>query len=118
MGKSHAQAVFEAKIRQKLTVGHPASPLDGGGGWEISCQRAGCGQVFLSPSRQRKYCSSSCRRVVAEVERVRFSRMSDSVLNVCGRSGCEQVFIPRREGHLCIAVLPAGVRHGLKHLLW
>lgn len=92
--KTRGQREFEARIRQSRGLAHPAAPRSGAAGWETLCARDGCGRTFVTPTKQRKYCSIACRRQVEEVREHRVEALSGMLLYTCAAPRCSNVFLP------------------------
>lgn len=92
--KTRSQREFEARIRQSRGLAHPAAPRTGGGGWETRCARDGCGRTFVTPTRQRKYCSIACRREVEGAREHRVEVLTGMLLYTCAAPRCSNVFLP------------------------
>ena len=93
--KTRGQREFEARVRQSRGLAHPAAPSSGGtGGWETLCARPECGHTFLTPSKQRKYCSKKCQRMVEQARERRVEVLSGMLLYSCAAPRCSNVFLP------------------------
>lgn len=90
--KTAAQRSYEASLRRRA-VAHPSEPSDQGG-WRTPCARTGCEETFASPSRQRRYCSDRCRRLVEIARQKRMSFVEGLLLMSCGAPRCREVFVP------------------------
>lgn len=95
--KTAAQRRYEAGLRRGA-IAHPAEPSDHGG-WTTACARSGCGATFASPTRQRRYCSDRCRRLVEVSRRQRMSYMEGLLLTSCEAARCGNVFVPVSPRH-------------------
>lgn len=100
MGKTDSQRRFEQRVRQRIAKAHSAAPARSGGGWEVACSAPGCDRIFVTPTRQRKYCGEKCRRAVEAIAQLRQERLSELLLNVCAAEGCAERFIPRTRAHI------------------
>lgn len=98
--KTKSQREFEAAIRRSRGLAHPAAPVDGGSGWEMQCEREGCDETFLTPTKQRRYCSTRCRRIVEEARTRRQEHLEGLLLYQCAAPRCTDVFLPERPGHM------------------
>lgn len=88
-----------AKIGQKrASARHPAAPA-GGGGYEFRCQLETCQNTFYSPSRQRRYCSDSCRVKQEQQRRKYATRINMLATRECDCPGCETRFTPAHARH-------------------
>jgi len=92
--KTTSQRAFEAALRRSRGLAHPAAPAEGGGGWRTRCERDGCNVTFESPTRQRRYCSTKCRRMVEEHRAGRRAQLAAMLVLVCEGPGCMNVFLP------------------------
>lgn len=99
MVKTRSQREFEAKIRQSRGIAHPAAPRDGGGGWATLCARPECEITFHTPTKQRKYCSTECRRLVEQAKENRIAVLSGMLLYTCAAPRCQNVFLPEPRNH-------------------
>lgn len=97
--KTAGQREFERRVRQSRGLAHPASPVDGGQGWSTLCARDGCEQRFVSPTKQRKYCSTLCRRLVEEARTALVERREVLVQYECAEIQCTNQFKPKRVWH-------------------
>lgn len=97
--KTSGQRAFEQRVRQSRGLAHPASPVDGGGGWSTLCARDGCEQRFVSPTKQRKYCSTLCRRLVEEARSARAEHIAGLLLYECSEIRCSNLFMPENVQH-------------------
>lgn len=97
--KTAGQREFERRVRQSRGLAHPASPVDGGKGWSTLCARDGCEQRFVSPTKQRKYCSTLCRRLVEEARTARAEHFEALLLYECAEIRCSNLFLPQNVQH-------------------
>lgn len=97
--KTAGQRTFEGRLRQSRGLAHPAAPVDGGSGWATPCARDGCEQTFVSPTKQRKYCSDQCRRLVEEARSARNALLQGLLLFECAETRCRNVFLPENAQH-------------------
>lgn len=108
MGRSSEQRVFDARRWQTARVrglAHPAIPDDELGLWHIVCERPACRDVFVTKSKQRRYCSESCRRLVEQQRARTVDYQSQQLTEVCAAEGCRAPFVRSRVNHLyCSAV--------------
>lgn len=95
--KTPAQRRYEASLRRNA-ITHPAEPHDNGG-WSTPCARTSCSQTFASPSRQRRYCSDRCRRLVEAARQKRMTYVEGMLLLSCEAARCTNVFIPISPEH-------------------
>lgn len=93
--KSRSQLQFERNMRRSRGLSHPAAPVDGEL-WETRCEWSGCGKTFITATRQRKYCSASCRRHVEAVARKLADRLAGLMLTACAAPGCAELFLDER----------------------
>jgi len=92
--KTRSQREFESRIRRSRGLAHPAAPRDEGSGWRTRCARPECEKTFITPTKQRKFCSDQCRRLVAEARDRRDSTFAGMLLFSCAASRCDNVFLP------------------------
>lgn len=92
--KSRSQREFESRIRRSRGLAHPAAPQDEGSGWRTRCARTECVKTFITPTKQRKYCSDRCRRLIAEARERREVTLSGMLLYSCAAAKCNNVFLP------------------------
>lgn len=97
--KTRSQRGFEATLRRSRGLAHPAVPVDERSGWEVRCERPGCEVTFLTPTRQRRYCSEQCRRLVEEARAQRREHIEGLLLYTCDAPGCVEVFLPTSPEH-------------------
>lgn len=97
--KTDRQRAFEARIRQSRGLAHPASPAAGGTEWTTRCARTECGRTFLTPTKQRKYCSDECRRQVEQSRARRAAHVEGLLLFTCAAPNCTEVFMPENAEH-------------------
>lgn len=95
--KTAAQRRYEASLRRNA-IAHPAAPAENSG-WSITCERTGCDTTFVSPTRQRKYCSDRCRRLVEKARQRRLSFVEGLLLMGCAAPRCREVFVPVSPEH-------------------
>lgn len=95
--KTAAQRRYEASLRRNA-IAHPAAPAENSG-WSITCERTGCNKTFVSPTRQRKYCSEPCRRMVEKARQHRMSFVEGLLLMSCAAPRCREVFVPVSPEH-------------------
>lgn len=97
--KTRRQRAFEAQIhnRNRDVLAHPAEPIEGDL-WSTPCQRVGCDRVFVSASRQRKYCSDECRRMVEVARHRQAEHVAWLMLRECDAPACTTQF-PRTTAH-------------------
>lgn len=105
MAKSREQQAWEARrwdaARRNTPRGiaHPAEPIDDLGLWQIPCERPGCDTTFVTKTKQRRYCSDTCRREVEATRKRRMDTISKLVAATCARESCDIVFVPRQSRH-------------------
>lgn len=92
--KTQSQREFESRIRRSRGLAHPAAPQDQGSGWRTQCARPDCEAEFITPTKQRKFCSERCRRLVAEAREHREITLAGMLLYSCAASRCSNVFLP------------------------
>lgn len=92
--KTQQQREFESRVRKSRGLAHPARPQTGSSGWEMECGRDECHRTFLTPTKQRKYCSPKCQRIVEQSRKRRFDFVSGMLLYTCAAPRCENVFLP------------------------
>lgn len=97
--KTHAQRRYEASLRRSRGLAHPATPTSPQRRWSIPCARTGCTEVFNTDTRQRRYCSPNCRRMVEQAAAARKNRNLKLLLFPCGAPKCENTFKPVNEHH-------------------
>lgn len=104
--KTRSQREFESRIRQSRGLSHPAAPHDKGNGWETLCARSGCDVTFITPTKQRKYCSTGCRQLAAEDRTRRVATLSGILLSSCAATRCDNRFLPdpRNPSHMYCSV--------------
>lgn len=95
--KTGAQLRYEASLRRGA-IAHRAEPSDHGG-WNTTCERSNCGKTFASPTRQRRYCSDRCRRLVENARQKRMGFVAGIVLVSCEASRCSNVLVPVSPDH-------------------
>lgn len=92
--KTRSQREFESRVRSSRGLAHPAAPQDEGSGWRTRCARPGCEKTFITPTKQRKFCSDRCRRLVAEARERREVMLSGMLMYLCAAAKCNNVFLP------------------------
>ncbi|GAA1621928.1 hypothetical protein GCM10009805_14790 [Leucobacter chromiireducens subsp. solipictus] len=92
--KTRGQRDFEARIRKSRGVAHPAAPVTGAAGWATRCARTDCDRTFLTPTKQRKYCSTQCRRITEQAKHRRVEVLAGMLLYSCAAERCSKVFLP------------------------
>lgn len=103
--KSKSQLRYEARLREQKRqlrargIAHPAAPAGHAGMWHAVCERDGCGVVFVTSSRQRRYCSAKCQRMAERRKAYLRMMRENAVLRVCDYKPCSEVFIPNRITH-------------------
>lgn len=95
--KTASQRRYEASLRRG-GIAHPAEPSDHGG-WNTICERSGCAKTFASPTRQRRYCSEQCRRLVEVARQKRMTFVEGLLLMSCAAPRCNEVFVPVSPEH-------------------
>lgn len=96
MRKTQAQRDFEKRIRQSRGLAHPAAPRPEGTGWETRCERSGCERTFLTPTKQRRYCSNTCQNLAEKARARRVDVLTSILLYSCAAPHCSNVFLPDR----------------------
>lgn len=82
------------------SLAHPAAPSELDGLWKVVCKRPDCMQEFVTRSKQRRYCSPRCRRLV-EQQRARIvDYRRKQLLGLCAAADCLAPFIPTRRQHI------------------
>lgn len=97
---TQSQREYEAWIRRRRMHAHKSAPLTGGAGWSTQCERAGCSEIFITPTRQRRYCSDRCRRDDTEIRGRRNHREGMLLHFECSAPRCRKQFVPRSAEHL------------------
>lgn len=98
--KTQSQREYEARLTRNRQLAHRSAPLNGGGGWSSQCARPGCAEVFISPTRQRRYCSDRCRRDETDA-RARLKRRESALLRFeCAAPRCGNSFTPKSPQHV------------------
>lgn len=98
--KTRSQRKFEAALRRERRLAHPAVPTDSSTGWETACARPGCTKTFITPTKQRRYCSDACRRTVERDRARREDRIAGLLLFECAAPRCHELFAPTDERHM------------------
>lgn len=94
--RQHAHYVRNLDLRARKRIGHPASPTDTGDGWTFTCQLPGCTQQFMSPVKQRRYCTDEHRNEASRQARRRRLAITELHSLRCGWHRCTNRFVPRR----------------------
>lgn len=86
--------------RYKRGLSHPASPSDQvTEPWYIPCERDSCHVSFSSGSKQRRYCSSECKRMVERRRSIISAYRLEAISRVCSEPTCSTKFVPQRVQH-------------------
>lgn len=80
-------------------LSHPAVPNDEFGLWQINCERPACRGMFVTRSKQRRYCSESCRRFVEQQRAHTAEYQVQQLTAVCAASDCRAPFVRSRVNH-------------------
>lgn len=93
MRKTQVQLRWERAQRSRRGLAHPAVPVgDGSEDWEIECERPGCDKVFVTPTKQRRYCSTECRDIVDITRGQRTAHLERMMTRLCDAPGCRETF--------------------------
>lgn len=97
--KSRQQREFERSLKRGRGLAHPAAPVASDAGWQARCERPSCTVTFLTPSRQRRYCSDRCRRLVESARAEKKNRVEALILIDCAGPYCKERFKPHHATH-------------------
>lgn len=90
--KTPSQKQFELSLQRSRGLAHPAKPTESATGWHITCERTDCSVSFFTPTRQRRYCSDHCRRLVEQERKARSERLEQLLLQTCSAADCAERF--------------------------
>lgn len=69
------------------------------GFWHVRCRADGCGIVFLSAAKQKKFCSRKCRESYGRASRAANRARLERATVECSKSGCSQRIFQLRTDH-------------------
>lgn len=96
---SLSQRAFEASVKRTRGLAHPGVPVDGAEGWRLKCQRVECGREFLTPTKQRRYCSDECRNLEEARRARRQAHLERRAFGVCAAEACSERFARQNSKH-------------------
>jgi len=101
MGKTIQQRRYEQWLSSKYEhVAHPAVSYDGLQ-WETRCEWRGCREVFVTPTMQKRYCSSKCKSAQAAYKDRYYRFLLNAYMLTCALQSCGKKFVPSRHKRFC-----------------
>ncbi len=99
--KQNTPERVKATAERTLALAHRAQPThkEAEGAWETRCGRAGCERTFTTDSRERRYCSGRCRRLIEQARAHQSSRVSALLLRIRSATNCTKAFLPTHAAH-------------------